>query len=203
MHPSACKQAHNVMPTDACVILCLRITCCVQVTLRTSASGSPAAEGVKNDQQSMLTRVRAYCAKLFPVTGALRVAPHAGANPAVEAGGSHQSGTLDQQARGATQDATILPDAEEASRADQLCGLAMGPEAQTSTSTDVFNVFDSPDDTTGNDNVQGACLSLSQRAKTSPSNSPLCNCTMVLSRPAHARSYTAQRLLDVDPIPKS
>ncbi len=126
---------------------------CVQVTLRDSASGSPVADGVKNDQQSMLARVRAYCAKLFPVTRALPVAPHAEAKPAVEAGDSHQSSTLDQQARGATQDAPILFDAEEASRADQLSGLAIRPEAQTSTSTDVFNLFDSPDDTTGNDNV--------------------------------------------------
>ncbi len=141
------------MLTGTCVILCLNITCGVQVTLRDGASGSPAADGVKHDQQSMFARVRAYCAKLFPVTRALPVPPHTGANPAVEAGDSHRLGTLDQQARDATQDAAMQPEAEKAFRADQSNGLAMGPGAHTSTSADVFNLFDSPDDMTGNDKV--------------------------------------------------
>ncbi len=141
------------MLTDTCIILCLRITCGVQVTLRDRESGSPAANGVKNDQQNMFAKVRAYCAKLFPVTRALPVPPRIGANPAVEAGDSHQLGTLDQQAWGATQDAAMQPDAEKASRADQSSGLAVGPEAHTSTLTDVFNLFDSPDAMTGDDKV--------------------------------------------------
>lgn len=141
------------MLTDTCVILCLTIMCDVQVTLRDGESGSPAADGVKNDQQSMSARVRAYCAKLLPVTRALPVPPHTGANPAVEAGDSHRLGTLDQQARDATQDAAMQPEAEKAFKADQSSGLAIGPEAHTSTSADVFNLFDSPDAITGNDKV--------------------------------------------------
>ncbi len=153
MHPSACKQFYNVMLTGTCIILCLKITCGVQVTLRDGASGSPAADSVNNDQQSMFVRVRAYCAKLFHVTRALPVPSHTGANPAAEAADSHHSGRLDQQARGATQHAAVQPEAEQAFMADQSNGLAMGPGAHTSTPADVFNLFDSPDDTTGNDKV--------------------------------------------------
>ena len=164
MRPSACKQFHDVMLTGTCVILCLNITSGAQVTLRDGASGSPVADGVQNDQQSVFARVRAYCAKLFPVTNALPVPPHIGANPAVaaadshqsgivEAADNHQSGTLDQQARGARQDAAMQPEAEKAFRASQSIRLAIGPEAHTSKSADVFNLFDSPDDMTGNDKV--------------------------------------------------
>lgn len=153
MHPSTCKQFRNVMLTGTCIILCLDITCGVQVALRDGASGSPAADEVKHDQQSMFARVRVYCAKLFPVTRALFVPSHSGANPAVEVGDSHCVGTLDSQARGASQDAAMQPEADEAFRGDQSNGQAMGPGAHTSASADVFNLFDSPDDMTGDEKV--------------------------------------------------
>ena len=153
MHPSACKRFHDLMLTDTCVILCLRIACGVQVTVRDSESGSPAADGMKNDQQSMFARVRAYCAKLFPVTRALPVPPHVGANSAVEVGDGHCLGTSDRQARDATEDAAMQPEADKAFRADQSSILAIGPEAHTSTPADVFNLFESPDAMTGNDKV--------------------------------------------------
>lgn len=153
MHPSTCKQFRNVMLTGTCIILCLDITCGVQVALRDGASGSPAADEVKHDQQSMFARVRVYCAKLFPVTRALFVPFHSGANPAVEVGDSHCVGTLDSQARGASQDAAMQPEADEAFRGDQSNGQAMGPGAHTSASADVFNLFDSPDDMTGDEKV--------------------------------------------------
>ncbi|DBA79302.1 TPA: hypothetical protein ACH3X2_007781 [Trebouxia sp. C0005] len=124
-----------------------------QVALRDGASGSPAADEVKHDQQSMFARVRVYCAKLFPVTRALFVPSHSGANPAVEVGDSHCVGTLDSQARGASQDAAMQPEADEAFRGDQSNGQAMGPGAHTSASADVFNLFDSPDDMTGDEKV--------------------------------------------------
>ena len=126
------------MLTGTCIILGLKITCGVQVTLRDGASGSPAADSVNNDRQSMFVRVRAYCAKLFHVTRALPVPSHTGANPAAEAADSHHSGRLDQQARGATQHAAVQPEAEQAFMADQSNGLAMGPGAHTSTPADVL-----------------------------------------------------------------